>query len=73
MQRTQIYLSDSERQGLQALALRSGRLVVGVASWWQGSRRCHTFDAAGAVSQYHPRGRCWASLPASCAESIEVP
>lgn len=25
MQRTQIYLSEEERQGLQALALRSGR------------------------------------------------
>jgi Arc/MetJ-type ribon-helix-helix transcriptional regulator len=25
MQRTQIYLSEQERQGLQALALRSGR------------------------------------------------
>ena len=25
MQRTQIYLSESERQGLEALALRSGR------------------------------------------------
>lgn len=25
MQRTQIYLSEAERQGLQALALRSGR------------------------------------------------
>jgi len=47
MQRTQIYLSEQERQGLQALALRSGRS--------QSALIREAIDAF--LAQHQPQGR----------------
>ena len=47
MQRTQIYLSQAERQGLQALALRSGRS--------QSALIREAIDAF--LEQHQPQGR----------------
>ncbi len=47
MQRTQIYLSEEERQGLQALALRSGRS--------QSALIREAIDAL--LAQHQPQGR----------------
>jgi hypothetical protein len=47
MQRTQIYLSEAERQGLQALALRSGRS--------QSALIREAIDAF--LQQHQPQGR----------------
>ena len=55
MQRTQIYLSEQERQGLQALALRSGRSQSAInrrAAW----RGCVRAGACGPIAKTCPAG-----------------